>query len=104
MLGAAQEIGRHIASNSKLKSVSLFDLPLSPGHSWDITEREIPASHAGYRYESITGVALPAWEIRSKLDLLASPTFGATAAIAAAQRMIGTTYSASSQLSLVGAD
>lgn len=87
VLAAAHEAARHIADGSRLPAVSLFDLPLGPGHSWTISESEQPAYVAGQLLERIADVALPAWEMQRELSLLASPTFGADEALRLLARM-----------------
>lgn len=89
VFSAAHEIARHIAAGSRLPLISLFDLPLGNGHSWTITERQRPAWRADQRFEAITDVALPAWEIRGELALLSSPAFGAQAATDVLHQLIG---------------
>lgn len=104
VFGAAHEIARHIATGSRLASMSLFDLPLGDGHSWTIAERDRPAWRPDQRFEAITEVALPAWEIRSELALLASPAFGAKAATEVLHQMIGAGPSDARQVALATFD
>ncbi len=68
---------------------SLFDLPVGPGHSWDISETEIPTGTAGERIERIDGVSLPAWRAGSELDLKRSELFGSAAALDTMRQLIG---------------
>lgn len=68
---------------------SLFDLPLGPGHSWTIREREVAARSPDERQEQVVRAVLPAWKINSSLDLKASPLFGAGAAASALLGLIG---------------
>jgi hypothetical protein len=77
VLRAAHEIALHIATGQRLAGRSLFDLPEGEGHSWKIAEEQRAAWQAGQRFERIADVALPAWEIDGKLDLLRSEAFGA---------------------------
>lgn len=89
VLAAAHEINQCVNSDNKLPAHSLFDIQLGEGHSWTIEEREREAQAAGQRFETITGIALPAWQIESKLELLDSPAFGATTAVRVLHEMIG---------------
>ncbi len=89
VLAAAHEVAGHVAAGSPLAAVSLFDLPLGDGHSWTLAERDRPAPSPGRRFETISDIALPAWELDSTLLLLESPAFGARAATGALRRMIG---------------
>lgn len=68
---------------------SLFDLPVGPGHSWNVSEKEIPTWTAGERIERIDGVSLPAWRAESKLDLKQSDLFGSAAALNTMRQLIG---------------
>jgi Serpin (serine protease inhibitor) len=104
VFSAAHEIARHIGAGSRLPSMSLFDLPLGDGHSWTITERERPTWRPDQRFESISEVVLPAWEIRSELALLGSPAFGAQAATDALHQMIGDGPSDARQVALATFD
>jgi hypothetical protein len=67
---------------------SLFDLPLGRGHSWEITEREVPVHRAGEHTERVVSTTLPAWRTEGRLDLMASPLFGASAAASALLKLI----------------
>jgi hypothetical protein len=101
---AAREVGAQIATGSKPRSVSLFDLPLGDGHSWTIAEHEIATWQPNEKREMLTDVALPAWEIKSSLKLLDSPAFGAIAATAVLRRMIGDGPSDARQVALATFD
>jgi hypothetical protein len=68
---------------------SMFDLPLGPGHSWSISEREVAANSPDERTERVVRAVLPAWKTNSSLDLKASPLFGAGAAVSALLALIG---------------
>lgn len=68
---------------------SLFDLPLGSGHSWQISEREIPTWTAGEQVELITGASLPAWRVEGQLDLKRSELFGSAAALNVLRDLIG---------------
>jgi hypothetical protein len=85
---AAHEIVAHIGAGAKLSARSLFSLPLGEAHSWSITERERPARRSGQRFEAIADVALPSWQINSKLNLLADDAFAAGAATAVLRTMM----------------
>ncbi len=62
-------------------AISLFDLPLGGGHSWEITEREVPAAVDGERSERIESAALPAWSADSTHNLKGSGLFGVAPAL-----------------------
>jgi hypothetical protein len=89
VLGAAYEVAAHLACGEKLVGCSLFEIPIETGHSWTITEQERPAWRAGQRFESIRGVALPAWDIDSTLDLLRADPFGALVATDVLAQKVG---------------
>jgi hypothetical protein len=89
---------------SRLPSKSLFDLAVGDGHSWTITERERPAWRSGQRFEAVTDVSLPTWEIRSELALLDSPAFGAQAATDFLHQLIGDGPSDARQVALATFD
>lgn len=80
VLDAAQLIAAHVAEETPLKGVSLFDLPTGDGHSWSLTEHPRPAWEQGQRFEHVGRAFLPAWSIHSSVDLLANERFGADAA------------------------
>jgi hypothetical protein len=84
VLAAAHEIaaGRGAAC-------SLFELSLGRGHSWELEEREIGTRSAGERHERTAAATLPAWRIQSRLDLTRSDDFGANAALAKLQTLVG---------------
>jgi hypothetical protein len=73
-----------------LAKVSLFDLPLGEGSSWVISEHEVAAYEEGDQRERIEYALLPAWRSESRLDLKASPLFGARPALDAFFGLIGT--------------
>jgi hypothetical protein len=87
---AAYEIGRRSRVDA-LDEVrrSLFDLPLGEGHSWDISENEIPSYKAGDRSESIASAMLVDWSVESELNLQRSERFGVEAALGALLGLIG---------------
>lgn len=68
---------------------SLFDLPVGPGHSWNISEREVPTWTADERIERIEGVSLPAWSAQNRLNLKKSDVFGSLAALNVMRQLIG---------------
>jgi hypothetical protein len=80
VLDAAAQIAAHVAAETPLRSVSLFDLPVGESHSWSLTERPRPAWEQGQRFEHVDRAFLPAWSIHSSVDLLADERFGADAA------------------------
>lgn len=68
---------------------SLFDLPVGAGHSWEITEEEVPAYRSGDRSEVIESTVLAAWSVRGELDLKISDRFGTSPALSALLGLIG---------------
>ena len=89
VLEAAHEVAACARQHSPSPACSLFDLSLGTGHSWQISEREIPTYTVGDRVERIGGVSLPAWRIESKLDLQASSRFGTAAALEVMRELVG---------------
>jgi hypothetical protein len=68
---------------------SLFDLPLGRGHSWNLSEHEVPTHTPGERREKVVSSVLPAWSITSLLDLKASDVFGVGSALDSLLDLIG---------------
>ncbi len=89
VLEAAHEVATFARQHSAPPQCSLFELPLGPGHSWEISERETPTQVAGERLQRITGVSLPSWHIGSELDLKKSQAFGSVPALEALRQLIG---------------
>jgi hypothetical protein len=89
VLDAAMEVAAHARERRVAQGYSLFDLPVGTGHSWELTEQEIPTRTAGERVQRIAGVSMPAWEIRSELDLTTSPAFAASPALEVLRGLIG---------------
>jgi hypothetical protein len=89
VLDAAYELADLARRGDAPDPVSLFDLPLGAGHSWEITERETKTLRAGQRVERIVGASLPAWHVDGELDLLSSDQFGSQAALETVRRLIG---------------
>jgi Serpin (serine protease inhibitor) len=87
---AAYEIGRRCRAGALLDARrSLFDVPLGPGHSWEIVEDEIASYIAGDHTESIVSANLVDWSVASELDLQRSERFGVAPALGALLRLIG---------------
>ena len=87
---AAYELARRCRNDTMhLARVSLFDLPVGDGDSWQITEEAVPAYEEGSRQAGIEYVVLPAWRSESELDLKASARFGARPALAALFGLLG---------------
>jgi hypothetical protein len=87
---AAYEIGRRTRTGNLAEArCSLFDLPLGPGHSWEVFEEEVASYQAGDRSESIVSATLVDWAIRSELDLQKGEGFGVLPALAALLGLIG---------------
>lgn len=87
---AAHEIAACARTGAPPSARSLFDLPLGDGHSWTIEEREVRTYEPGQRMERIAGASLPAWNIESKTNLLASPErFGSAPALETMRQLIG---------------
>jgi hypothetical protein len=90
VLEAAHELGavsRGIEATRPLRS--LFEIPIGPGHSWQIAEREIATRSARERRERVIGASLPAWRADRHLDLLRADAFGARPATSTMRRLIG---------------
>ena len=62
-----------VARREGTASVSLFDLPLGPGHAWDLTERveEVPRASSD-RVETLDALLAP-WSASSLHDLTDAP-------------------------------
>jgi hypothetical protein len=87
---AAYEIGRRCRGDTLSEArCSLFDLPVGPGHSWEISEDEIATHNPGDRSESIVSATLVDWSIKSMLDLQRSERFGVEPALGALLGLIG---------------
>lgn len=89
VLDAAHEIAASARQGSPPAECSLFELPLGTGHSWQITERETRSFTAGERIERIAGASLPAWQVKSELDLQASELFATAPALEVMRELIG---------------
>jgi hypothetical protein len=89
VLAAAREVADGVCGEWGRGACSLWDLPLGAGHSWEISEREVPVFVAEPHLERVAGVALPAWWVQEKLDLTRSPAFGTGPALETLRRLIG---------------
>ena len=89
VLLGAHEVAATVCGKWGSGGCSLFDLPLGEGHSWQISEREVPVYVREPRLERVTGAALPAWRAQDNLDLSASPAFGTGPALEALRELIG---------------
>ena len=89
VLAGAYEIAATVCVEWERTACSLYDLPLGPGHSWEISEQEVPTRVAGPRRERIAGVALPAWRAEEELDLTLAAAFGTAPALDALRELIG---------------
>ncbi|MFL5864871.1 MAG: hypothetical protein ACJ780_29595 [Solirubrobacteraceae bacterium] len=89
VLTAAHEVASVGAGDPAALACSLYDLPLGAGHSWEITEQEVPTYVKEPLMERIAGAALPAWSVRGDLDLQRSPVFGTGPALQTLRRLIG---------------
>lgn len=89
VLGGAYEVAASVCRDWGRGGCSLFDLALGEGHSWQISEREVPVYVREPRLERITGAALPAWRVEDDLDLSSSPAFGTGPALEAVRVLIG---------------
>jgi hypothetical protein len=89
VLAAAYEIAGEVCREWGRGASSLWELPLGVGHSWEISEREVPAFVAEPRLERVVGVALPAWRAEGDLDLRRSPAFGTEPALETLRALIG---------------
>jgi hypothetical protein len=81
----------HEVALGRAERCSLFDLPLGPGHAWDITEHEVMTWTEGDRFES-SSVLIPAWEASiPAVDLFGDADFGFDVAAAVlAERLSAT--------------
>jgi hypothetical protein len=89
VLTAAYEVASSVAGDPGRLACSLYDLPLGTGHSWQITEQEVPTYVKEAPMERIAGAALPAWSVRADLDLRRSPRFATAPALETLRRLIG---------------
>ncbi len=89
MLAGAYEVAGTVCGEWGKGACSLFDLPLGTGHSWEISEREVPVFVPEPRIERVAGAALPAWHVEGTLDLTRSSAFGTGPALDAVRQMIG---------------
>jgi hypothetical protein len=89
VLAGGYEIAATVCGEWERTACSLYDLPLGPGHSWEISEREVRTSVAKPRLERIAGVSLPAWRAEDELDLTLAPAFGTAPALHALCELIG---------------
>ena len=89
VLQAAHEVAAFARQRSAPPEYSLFELPVGAGHSWQIREHETRTVVAGERVQRIAGVSLPAWHVRSQLDLKKSQAFGTAPALEALRQSIG---------------
>lgn len=90
VLAAAHTVALALAGREVAElACSLYDLPLGAGHSWDISECEVPVFAPEPRLERIAGAALPAWYIAQRLALEESPRFGTAPALEALLALVG---------------
>ncbi|MEZ0446795.1 serpin family protein [Cellulomonas sp. ICMP 17802] len=82
--GAAGEIAQGLA-----RRASLFDVPLGPGHAWEVTEAA-EQGHGGPALRESVGAVLPAWDAESSLDLAGAE--GMAAAFATLGRLLRPEY------------
>ncbi|HEX7131265.1 MAG TPA: hypothetical protein VF228_01745 [Iamia sp.] len=79
VIAAAHELAALPAPSAA--RLSLFDVPLGPGHSWDLVEEVEARATTAERVEEDT-VVLPAWTATSDHRLLTDDRFGFTAVVA----------------------
>lgn len=89
VLAAGYEVAATVSGDWGSDACSLYDLTLGPGHSWEISEQEVPTYVKEPRSERVAGVALPAWRMTSDLDLTMSPAFGTAPALETLRALIG---------------
>jgi hypothetical protein len=89
VVAGAYEIAAAVPGDWERAACSLYDLPLGPGHSWEISEQEVSTYVVRPRLERIAGVALPAWGAQQELDLALAPAFGTAPALQALRELIG---------------
>jgi hypothetical protein len=89
VIEAAYEMARLIREDAlESTRVSLFDLPLGRGHSWELIEFE-GLGFVESRNETIEMAVLVAWEAACSTNLRRAPAFGADAALTALLGLIG---------------
>lgn len=86
---SAYEVAAAVCEEWGRGACSLFDLPLGQGHSWEISEREVPRYGPHQQMEGVVGAALPAWHAEGDLDLGLSPAFGTGPALQTLRELIG---------------
>jgi hypothetical protein len=84
----AAEVAATVCGDWGRGACSLYDLPLGTGHSWELSEQEVPSFVAHSRLERIAGAALPAWSAEAELDLTV-PAFGTAPALDTLRQLIG---------------
>jgi hypothetical protein len=90
VLAAAYEVASAaVASDWGQFGCSLYDLPLGAGHSWEISEEQVPTYVKEPPLQRMAGAALPAWNVHGDLDLTASPLFATGPAFETLRRLIG---------------
>ena len=89
VLAGAYEVAATVCGEWGTGACSLYDLPLGAGHSWEISEREVPVFVPEPRIERVAGAALPAWRVQRSLDLTRSSEFGAAPALETLRALIG---------------
>lgn len=89
VLAAAYDVAAEVGGDWGRRACSLYDLPLGAGHSWEISERQVPVFVREDGLERIAGVALPAWRAKHELDLTLSPAFATESALATLRALIG---------------
>ncbi|HEX3977108.1 MAG TPA: hypothetical protein VHW96_12650 [Solirubrobacteraceae bacterium] len=89
VVAGAYEVAATVCGDWGRSACSLYDLPLGAGHSWDVSEREVPVFVAEPRLERIGGVALPAWRVEGELNLMRSSAFGTGPALETLRQLIG---------------
>lgn len=89
VIAAAYEVAARVCADWGRGGSSLYDLPLGRGHSWEISEQEVPTRVTTPRPERIAGVSLPAWRGEEELDLMLAAAFGTRPALQALRELIG---------------
>lgn len=90
VLDAAHELGALVSGRTSAAArVSLYDLTLGPGHSWEIEEHRVPSRRPDERLERIADAVLPAWRNEGSLELLQSAAFATEPALRVLRRLIG---------------
>ena len=86
VLEHAHTIATALARSSPMPGqVSLFDVPLGPGHSWTVSEHKEFGSHDAEHFDAV----LPAWSVSSQHNLMDLDDIGFEEAGEALRKLVG---------------